>query len=557
MYSIVFTVSDSAPRSLIEVEFRRGDAATTRRSVRAKGISDPSVSGTFQWTPAVKAVCVLFASLHLPLLRTPGTEFGKLFGGKGSLASTLDYALAKQPMWLTDMFGVTASGCAVLRLLLDRINPERKLPGPVTVSVKNAKSVAEGISFRSGNRELTKVELQEFVDDIVTPALGRTLPKPTLSSPVRPCPVSAPFEGTGSLLANLPPPFSDSTWQKYLHTIFSREALMGLRSSKYFYSHEPGHSVSSLYSTSGSRRLVSPLLTDLEREQRAISKVARLGISHHGSWRTTLQKHLPDLSVALPVVHIGAHCIMAGLQLKHNVISSLATYFPHSTDLATFVCRAPESRPDLISLNMATGSWFLSQLRKSDYVPAMTLPVFSQRVQRVRCDSTKATSGGIFHLMADIPTSASMYFQDLIERGILDKRTNVVEETDLLDVAEVLSDRASDSRIISPFPFYNLYEVHNVEYLDTPEHSAQFGTRPTMLFVHRRLHENTAAYEALLGLINDTWFELSEGGTLLESTLKNLLLDGEYLRVLSRMAGLTSYSFTTPPTVPTGWRDAA
>ena len=86
--------------------------------------------GTFQWTSAVKAVCVA-------LLRAKACagslESSAISGEKGSLAASLDYALSKEPNWLGEMFGFTPGGGLMARRLFLVSNPNRKRPGPVVI----------------------------------------------------------------------------------------------------------------------------------------------------------------------------------------------------------------------------------------------------------------------------------------------------------------------------------------------------------------------------------------------------------------------------------------
>ena len=58
-----------------------------------------------------------------------------LTGGADSLAVSLDYALAKRPYWLLDMFGVSASGKSLARRLFLITNYHRKRGGPVSISL--------------------------------------------------------------------------------------------------------------------------------------------------------------------------------------------------------------------------------------------------------------------------------------------------------------------------------------------------------------------------------------------------------------------------------------
>ena len=116
-----------------EVILMSGERLTVcRGSSFASSISD--VSGTFPWSRAVQAVTVLL--LRLVVHRLDSSISPCIKGEQGSLAASLDSALSKETRWICEMFGFDSHGRAVARKITTRSNPERKRPGPVTISFK-------------------------------------------------------------------------------------------------------------------------------------------------------------------------------------------------------------------------------------------------------------------------------------------------------------------------------------------------------------------------------------------------------------------------------------
>jgi hypothetical protein len=114
---------------LIEVQFKDGATNEARVSVRGKTSGPLRQAGSFQWTAAVKGLSLL-------ILRTCAGQEGMLLAGeKDSLASSLDYAISKQPIWLTEMFGCDSQGTSLAKRMILRTNPERKRPGPVVLGI--------------------------------------------------------------------------------------------------------------------------------------------------------------------------------------------------------------------------------------------------------------------------------------------------------------------------------------------------------------------------------------------------------------------------------------
>lgn len=107
-------------------------------AVRGKTSGAYKCAGSFQWTPAVKAVCIFFIrALACYLGHKPNTE-ALLSGSRGSLASSLDYAIDKEPQWLCDMFGQDDAGKSNLRSLVFRSNPGAKRLGPVSIIINES-----------------------------------------------------------------------------------------------------------------------------------------------------------------------------------------------------------------------------------------------------------------------------------------------------------------------------------------------------------------------------------------------------------------------------------
>lgn len=127
----------TSPVELSQTLFFRGDSPCPLRCVRGKTPGAFFGAGTFQWTAAIRALCLLFVQAKVVKLAGNPEIGGALSGDKGSLASSLDYALSKQPMWLEEMFGVSANGTCTATRLITRTNPNRKRPGPVVLALNH------------------------------------------------------------------------------------------------------------------------------------------------------------------------------------------------------------------------------------------------------------------------------------------------------------------------------------------------------------------------------------------------------------------------------------
>ena len=138
---------------LTEVSFKDGVSSEIRRSVRGKSGGAYRSAGSFQWTSAVRGLAFLLVQTALI------PESAVLEGGAGSLAASLDYAISKQPMWLTEMFGCDQSGICTMRRMILRTNAERKRPGPTVLAVNQRYLPVEAMSIYANGKQCSREEL--------------------------------------------------------------------------------------------------------------------------------------------------------------------------------------------------------------------------------------------------------------------------------------------------------------------------------------------------------------------------------------------------------------
>lgn len=111
-----------------------------------------SHEASFKWSSAVRALSILLLK-HRTAHHTNRRAF--IEGVAGSLAASLDYALSKQPSWMIDMFGASIDGRTILHRLLERVNGERKRPGPVRIMVREAALKSDEIFIFLNNSIIT------------------------------------------------------------------------------------------------------------------------------------------------------------------------------------------------------------------------------------------------------------------------------------------------------------------------------------------------------------------------------------------------------------------
>jgi hypothetical protein len=120
---------------LLESRFLDMGLATPRIAIRGKTPGALTSARTFQWTSAVRGLCVLIVKSVLAHRSQADETARHLVGGRGSLAASLDYAITKQPRWIREIFGDDARDRPFAQSLVVRSNPNRKRPGPVILAL--------------------------------------------------------------------------------------------------------------------------------------------------------------------------------------------------------------------------------------------------------------------------------------------------------------------------------------------------------------------------------------------------------------------------------------
>jgi len=175
MNSLSLIFENCGSYQLTEVHFYHPLAQSPRFSIRGKDTGIDGITGTFQWTSAVKATVALFLKAKFFDLCPKSSSYPELRGGTSSLAASLDYALSKKPLWLLDMFGFDQTGIPICQRLFSRLNPERKRGGQVTITINSKFLSSSGISIVVNDREVTDITELRTIGSQIIPDLTTEL----------------------------------------------------------------------------------------------------------------------------------------------------------------------------------------------------------------------------------------------------------------------------------------------------------------------------------------------------------------------------------------------
>lgn len=181
----------------------------------------------------------------------------------------------------------------------------------------------------------------------------------------------------------------------------------------------------------------------------------------------------------------------------------------------------------------------------------MLMPELSfQIVTSAKARST--LSGGTYHLLGE-KSSSLLYFDRLVQRGDIRKRSIRTAEATPDEVAALFGDADADLKAVQWFPYYRLLQLfNNCSYLIPANDSLRY--RPNVMVGHREFLELPKKRLALEYAVRDAWLSLLESPAAMNAVVSSMTSDPEYLRFLSRSAG---FHFVKPDVLQTGYAKAA
>jgi hypothetical protein len=135
--------------ALDRIKFKHPLLEKERVAVRGKSSGAFLGYCSFQWSHAVQGLAQLLirAKIYSSAKDAELLEQRTLRGGANTPASSLDYAISKQPVWIAELFSLDKFGISLLRRLVYRTNSERKRPGDTIIAINPTQLPEENISI--------------------------------------------------------------------------------------------------------------------------------------------------------------------------------------------------------------------------------------------------------------------------------------------------------------------------------------------------------------------------------------------------------------------------
>jgi hypothetical protein len=543
MYRIKLYFSQSEPHQLLRtvVEDHLRDPGQSiskgRVCVRGKGGSERGPTASFQWTSAVKGLSYLLVLYSAMGDSESPEETAILEGQGGSIASSLDYAVSRQPLWIIDMFGLERSGRPAIRKILNRWNSDRSKGDVVALGINRNVVSADDIEVYLGFERVTQLEALHQLANclIVANASEDRLLERSAASTISPS-VRTNEDTHARELPN------SQGILAYLRGAYIEEVSAMLRTTNVF---------NRSFLTASAQRLVSNnsflgavgKKNDFESYfELSLSASTRFGLHGVlGDARAFLNGEKP-----LRVVTAGT---IAGTTIIFRYLTRFLGYnidfsyqFAATNDIVDAIVQNSFSQPpDVCILGVLPAAPLFATAEKSEYSLIMMMPKASNRIissakQPVSRTFLSPEQGGSFIFCSDRPTSASFCFEELKREKIVSSKKVRVLHMEPHEVFEALKTEDQELRSILWFPHYQLNVLFNK--CEIPLQPEIDLSLETLLFANQELCREKRRLSLLCVAVRDAWLDLQGSKELIGKVVDDLLGDEEYLKYLYRISGV-------------------
>lgn len=481
--------------SLDEVSFSSKEHGVDRVSKRGSGLLPSSAS--FPWTAGVRALAVALLKHRISQNQSSADPW-VLAGGTGSLARSLDYSFAKQPLWLLDMFGIDKSGNALARRILLRDNPEGKRPGPTRFAV-NSKLIAPNHIevYCSGRKLHDALELQCLVESLECTAKHARASRPRKACVPR-------TSGAGSDAASCTNIEFTKIWCTKIAT---EEAKRVLANTKSF-----SNNLVNEHLALAQKRMLNRVRRIFPLFELSLPSIARAQPSPDwATLRRTLERH-GGLTVGISTGGVASIAIFDRLAMRGLPVRVDYAYANSQETVARIRDGSLANSVDAVNLSVACALRLMSDPRGHSFVPFMVMPHNSHAtVSRRAPPKTGAQNHGRFVPLLYSDCSSAALYEPGPLRGAQRTTRRVCDGP-----VELIGALLENEDAYSPvwWPHYEI--LRRAPNLTAFDLQSRWEYDLTVLFLHVRFVRDRELAHHLVLAARDAWLELLENPGLVE-----------------------------------------
>ncbi len=508
--------SETYPPELIRTSFSHA-GSPLRVAIRGKTSGAYAECGSFQWTGAVQALAVLAVCTRKSELTRETTCVPCLEGGRGTLASSLDYALSKQPQWMADVFGSEINGAPTLVRLVRRTNPNGKRSGqPVGVAFHPNAISGANIAIYWGERELTSAGELTILQHLLEP-------------------LNSNFDAEQH--------HRNVVWKEWLRDALIEEGSSMLVATEIFNRNRLQQNIKQVCAHPSFTSIAGMNASITSTIDWNLSSRNRLGICDESDLNPLRHSETP-LRIAVPASAAGSLLILHYMKYKLGINLEINFRFPHAIDIVRHLTRNPRYVPDACIVGIAPAASLLRKRETLQYSPLMLMPNLSHQIIAPRPCPSKRTqlrgevqlNWGTFGLLCNEPSTASFYLDDLYRNGSISKSRVKATHMEPDEIFQLFRSGDEDARAILFFPYNQLIgRFFKPKILDYPN---RLRARECLLFLHHRLLAKSTKAIAFDVAIRRAWLELRANPKLVQSIATTLVYEQDYAFCVERFAGL-------------------
>ena len=526
----------SSTTELVKTVFSRSGKDTPLVSLRGKTQGAYGGAHSFQWTAAVRAM----AQLALRTKITSGDAPVVIEGERGSLVSSLDYALGKKPLWLAEMFGTDPEGEPFALRLFKRSNPEQKRPGPIAISFNRAllPPTAMKIYVDSTYSEDPRVIgelLQALIAD--NPESAEKAADGSSTAEALDKVSAAKLPG---LEEAYPAPFHRTEVREGFREAIQKEVREMLSDAYVFSADEQAATMKELATLPWLRAALKRYGTLAGVVDRKLSAAERLGCFDNPALRARVAGNRP-IRVAVPPTMVASVAIFLSLKHIHGLPIELEFHYGTSYDIVDAVRKAGSGAPpDLAALTLGSVADTVRSKTPFPMSPFIMLPRISHGIVGVK-PAVEPPPGEpqsfSYALWNATPSGAKIYFDRLCAAGAINPKPTQVEHASPDTVAARIAGGDSSMRAGLWFPYYYLLGTLPGCYIVEAPPGVSARTEQ-VLFAHEAITQDTELALALNVAIRNAWLDLGERPDLIQRVAQAMVDSGEFLKMIARVGGL-------------------
>lgn len=489
-------------------------------SVRGKSEGAYSRSGSFQWSPAVRALCVLLIKAkeaavsqreQAPILQT---------NARGAI-SALDYALGRSAQWIIDFFGSDSAGRPIARRVLTRTNPERKRPGPLAITLNEKFLRPHQIEIIWDEKPVSSAESLAELDRLLVEAGEWELGRTSFGASRSERPLCSIHE---------------------LRPSFVREARLMLRATNIFSTRALREALRGLEETQALHSVQKEIRTELEDLDLSLIGAERLGLAVRADELGRLFSSDAPIRFGVTPSQIGTLALLRFLRDVRKLPIEIDCSFTHTSDLARGIANGGGKQfPECCVMTTASFSLLPSKLRR-EYRPLMVMPAATHTIvgQTATNPNDALRETAEYHFLHDFPTTPAFWFDALAKTGAvsLDRSRIIHADPDETLAALRANDRSIRAILWFPYNVIAACVAGTKTLLQAPAPGVGLGFVQNMLFVHQSFANSKLRKQLLDILIRDAWLSLLQSEELCTQVVHAQLEDPGYRQSLWRYSGL-------------------